>query len=58
MYNVLLIIATGRLLAVNILDIWLSGIFPVVKFAVKGTILEPVLDIKCNLYPISHPLYY
>jgi hypothetical protein len=45
MYNVLLIIVTGRL-AVNILYIWLSGIFAVVKSAVNGTIIEPlVLDI-------------
>ncbi len=49
MYNVLLIIARDRL-AVNILYIWLSGIFAEVKSDVKGTIMEPVMDIKCNLY--------
>ena len=54
MYNVLLIIVRGRL-AVNILYLWLSGIFAVVKSAAKGTIMEPVLDIKCNLYPNIQP---
>ena len=55
MYNVLLIIVTGRL-AVNMVYTWLSGMLAVVKSAGKGTIMEPiVLDIKCSLYPNIQP---
>jgi hypothetical protein len=43
-------IAMGRL-DVNVLNIWLSGIFAVVKSVDKGTMIEPVLATRCSLYP-------
>src|SRR5918992_4344805 len=47
-------IAMGRL-DVNVLNIWLSGIFAVVKSVDKGTMIEPVLATRCSLYPNIQP---
>ena len=56
MYNVLLIIEVG-IIAVNILYIWLSGIFAVVKSTVNDTLIEPVLISYVVCIQISSPLY-
>ena len=53
MKNVLLIIVKG-IIPVHILYIWLLGMLAVVKSATDGTIMEPILDIRCSLYPKIH----
>src|SRR3954451_2305945 len=35
--------------------ILLSGIFAVVTSAVRGTTIFPVVDVRCSLYPNTHP---
>ena len=36
--------------------ILLSGTLAVVTSAVKGTIILPVVDVRCSLYPNIYPL--
>ena len=36
--------------------IWLSCTLAVVTSAVRGTMRSPVVDVRCSLYPKTHPL--